>query len=45
LGGGSSSVSLVLDFVECGAELKQKAGFLAQKALKTGKKRAELGLF
>jgi len=43
LGDGSSAVSLVLDFVECGAELKQKVGFLSQKVLKKRLKRAKSG--
>jgi hypothetical protein len=45
LGDGISATSRRLDFAECGADLKQKAGFLAQKWLKTGKKRAKLGPF
>jgi hypothetical protein len=45
LGDGISAVSHLLDFVEYGADLKQKAGFLTQKALKTAQKQAKLGPF
>jgi hypothetical protein len=43
LGSGISAVSRLRDFDECGAELKQKAGFLSQKVLKKRLKRAKSG--